>query len=109
MSRPTFSVFVQGRPWSDPYYKGSDFTLGDSASIGASVVAALYIFHVSSAEKMRLLGIFYHVGAILAIQGYPAWSVSQPVDAAHKIKEASKMADICLLWSKSRLFFSPLL
>jgi hypothetical protein len=103
MSRPIFLVFVRGRSWFDPYYNNSSFTLGISASIGSSIVAALFIFHISSAETMRPLDLIHHLGAILAIQGYPTWSVSQPIDAVSSVVQARKVADICLLWSKSPL------
>ncbi|KAJ5861852.1 uncharacterized protein N7529_009162 [Penicillium soppii] len=47
---------------------------------------------------MRPLDLIHHLGAILAIQGYPTWSVSQPIDAVSSVVQARKVADICLLW-----------
>ena len=100
ISQPVVLVLWRGRSWSDSYYTQSDFTLGDSASVGTITVAALFLFDISSSETLGLLPFVHHVGSIITIQGYYWWSVGQPIDMDVGVGKATTMASICLLWGK---------
>lgn len=102
--RPVYLVLMQGRHWFDPYYDGSNFALGDSAFIATETLAALFIFQLLCEEETKPVDAVHHVGGLLIILGYPAWTVSLPVGSSFTFVEAKAMAEICLLWGKSRLF-----
>ncbi|KAJ6132069.1 hypothetical protein N7471_007284 [Penicillium samsonianum] len=89
---------MQGRHWFDPYYDGSNFALGDSAFIATETLAALFIFQLLCEEETKPVDAVHHVGGLLIILGYPAWTVSLPVGSSFTLVEAKAMAEICLLW-----------
>ncbi|KAE8419483.1 hypothetical protein BDV36DRAFT_294077 [Aspergillus pseudocaelatus] len=99
ISQPVFLVLWRGHSWSDSYYTQSHFTYGDSAYVGTAIVAALFLFDISSSESLGLLPFVHHVGSIITIQGYYWWSVGQPIDMDAGVGKAKTMANICLLWA----------
>ncbi|KAE8131069.1 hypothetical protein BDV38DRAFT_289052 [Aspergillus pseudotamarii] len=99
IAQPVFMVLWRGRSWSDFFSTKSDFTFGDSASVGTATIAAAFLFEIASSETLGLLPFVHHVGSILTIQGYYWWSVAQPIDMDAGVGKAKTMANICLLWA----------